>query len=62
MALRDEDSSITVSGTKAVTGPTKIGKTISPNELVCDLLKPTNTLPGLQRLSSLYPRRSKAGK
>ena len=47
MALKDEGSSITVSGTRAVTGPAEIGKTISLNELVCDPLKQTNTLPGL---------------
>ena len=53
MALKDDDSSITVSGTKAVTSPTETGRTIPPSELVCDPLKQTNTLPGLRRLSGL---------
>ena len=53
MALKDEDSSITVSGTKAVIDPAETSKTISRNELVCDLLKSTNTLPRLRRLSGL---------
>ena len=53
MVLKDEGSSITLSGTKAVIGPTEIDNTISPNELVCDPLKPTNTLLGLRRLSGL---------
>ena len=53
MALKDEGSSITVSGTKAVTGPAKTNNTISPSELVCDPLKPYNTLPRLRRLSGL---------
>ena len=43
IALKDEVSSITVSGTKAVTSATETGNTISPKELVCDPLKPTNT-------------------
>ena len=45
--LKDEGLSITVSGTKAMIGPAEIGSTISPNILVCDPLKPTNTFPGL---------------
>ena len=32
MALKDEDLSITVSGTRVVTGLTEIDRTISPNE------------------------------
>ena len=32
MALKDEDSLITVSGTRVVTGSVEIGSTISPNE------------------------------
>ena len=31
MAFNDEGSSITMSGTKVVTGPTETGSTISPN-------------------------------
>ena len=53
IALKDEGSSITVSGTRAVTGLVETGSTISPNELVCDPLKPANTLPRLRRLSGL---------
>ena len=53
MVLKDEGSLITVSGTKAVIGPTETDNIISPNELVCDPLKPTNTLPGLRRLLGL---------
>ena len=48
IALKDEVSSISVSGTKAVIGPTETDSAISPKELFYDLLKPTNTLPGLQ--------------
>ena len=43
IALKDEVSSIPVSGTKAVTSAAETGITISPKELVCDPLKPTNT-------------------
>ena len=39
MALKDESSSITVSGTREVTSHIEISSTISPNELVCDPLK-----------------------
>ena len=53
MALNDDGSSITVSGTKAVTGLVEIGNTIFPSECVCVLLNPTRTLPGLRRLSGL---------
>ena len=53
MALKNESSSITMSGTRAVTSPTETDNTISPNELVYDPLKVTNTFPGLRRLSSL---------
>ena len=51
--VEGEVSSITMSGTKVVTGSTETGSTISPNELVYDPLKLTNTLLGLRRLSSL---------
>ena len=61
MALKDDCSSITVSGTKTVTGAAETGMTIPPSELVYDPLKPTSTLLGFRRLSGLYPRRSKAG-
>ena len=44
MALKDEGSSITISGTRAVTGPSVTGSIISPNELVCVPLKSTNIL------------------
>ena len=47
MALKDEGSSIIAKGTKAVTSLAETGNTISPNELVCYPLKPTNTLLGL---------------
>ena len=53
MVLKDEGSSITISGTKMVTNPAEIGSTISLNELVCAPLKPTNTLPKLRRLPGL---------
>ena len=53
MALNDDSLSITVSGTKAVTGLVEIGNTIFPSECVCVLLNPTRTLPGLRRLSGL---------
>ena len=53
MALEDEGSSITVSETRVVTGPTETSNTISPNESVCDPLKSANTLQGLRRLSGL---------
>ena len=53
MVLKDEGSSITLSGTKAVIGPTETDNTISLNELVYDPLKPINTLLGLRRLSGL---------
>ena len=46
MVLNDEGSSTTMNGTKAVMDPTEIGSTISHRELVCDPLKPTNTLLG----------------
>ena len=52
MVLKDEVSSIIVSRMKAMIGPVKTNSTISPNELSCDPLKLTNTLPRLQRLSS----------
>ena len=52
MVLKDEGSSITVSGTKEVTGPTETGSTISPNELVCDLLKSTNTFLDCEEYSN----------
>ena len=48
MALKFDGSSITIIGTKAVTGLTEIGNTISPSEWV-----PTMTLPRLHRLSGL---------
>ena len=53
MVLKDEGPSITVSGIREVTGSVETDNTISPNELVYDPLKPTNTLPGLRRLSGL---------
>ena len=53
MALNDEGSSITMSGTKAITGLVKTGSSISINELVYDPLKPTNTFPRLFRLPGL---------
>ena len=53
MALKDEGSSITMSRTRAMTGPTETGNTVSTSELVCDPLKPTNTLSGLRRIPGL---------
>ena len=53
IALKFDGSSITVSGTKAVIEPLKIGNTISPSDWVNVPLNPTRTLPGLHRLSSL---------
>ena len=53
MVLKDKGSSIIVSGTRVVVGPVDTGSTISPNELVYNLLKSTNTLPKLRRLSVL---------
>ena len=44
MVLKDDGSSIIMSGTKAVTGLAEINKTIYPSELVYNPLKPTNTL------------------
>ena len=62
MALKEEESSITVRGTKTVIGPTETGNIISPNEWVCDPLKSTSTFSGLRRLSGLYLSCSKVGK
>ena len=53
LVLKNEDTLITVSGIKAVIGPTETDNTISSNELVCDPLKPTNSLLGLKRLLGL---------
>ena len=50
MALKDDDSLITMSGTRVMTCLVETDRTISLNELVCDALKPTNTLPRLWRL------------
>ena len=52
MALKDEGLFITLKGTRVVTGPSAIGNTTSPSEVVCVPLKPTKILPGLRRLSS----------
>ena len=52
MVLKDDDSSIIVSGIKAVIGLAEIDRTISPSELVYNPLKPTNTLLGLKSLSA----------
>ena len=49
MALNDEDSSTTVSGTKAMTSPAETGSTTPLRDLECDLLKSTNNRPGLRR-------------
>ena len=50
MVLKDDGSSIIMSGNKVVTGLAEIDKTISPSELVYNPLKLTNTLLGLQSL------------
>ena len=53
MALKFDDSSITVSGTKVITGPSEISNTISLSEWVNMLLNRTKTLPRLCRLPGL---------
>ena len=53
MALNDDGSLITISGTKAVTKPVEIDNTISPSEWVCLSLNPTKTVPRLLKLSGL---------
>ena len=60
MALKDEGSSITIKGTRAVTGPTITSNTTSPSKVVCVSLKPTKVLLKLRRLSGWYPSRSNA--
>ena len=53
MELKDEGSSITISGIRVMTGLSVTSSTTSSNELVCVPLKPTNTLFGFRRLPGL---------
>ena len=62
MTLKDDDLSIIVNETRAVTGPAETGNTISPNKFFYNPLKSINTLLGQCRLSGLYPRRNKGGR
>ena len=62
MALKFDGSSITISGTRAVTGPVEIGGIISLSDWVYVPLNLTKILPRLRRMSGLYPSRIRAGK